>query len=161
MVLRHSFFTLMPTYTGCHRSRFCLPRYRHMPCKSYWTILDRSHRSNGTSHRKTTWYCSPHKERFSGLYTFTTAICWASFRKKNSRTENGSTFFFGKISLSWRPSHRKQGCWVRIVLIPPSSFLHIKTDWKHRSINSPHSENPFISSSEVLLLKQMKGKPLR
>lgn len=56
MVPRHSFFTLMPTYTRCHRSHFCLPRYRHRPCRFYWRSLDKINRNNGTDDTTDTAY---------------------------------------------------------------------------------------------------------
>lgn len=46
----------MPTYTGCHRSHFCLPRYRHRPCRFYWRSLDKIHRNNGTDGTTDTAY---------------------------------------------------------------------------------------------------------
>ena len=46
------------------------------------------------------------------------------------RVKRSGLFFSGKILSSWMPSHRKQGCWLFIGLIPLSRFLHTTANWK-------------------------------
>ena len=87
----------------------------------------------------------------SGHCICTTAIFWGCSPRTNNRIKDGSTFFSGKISLSWMPSHRKQGCWVRITLILPSSFLHIKRTWKQGSMLLPRSASSFTGNSGLWL----------
>lgn len=63
-----------------------------------------------------------------GRCIFTTAICLVSSLKANpAKIQNGFIFYCVRICESWTLYPMKQNCLCEIVLIPPSSFFHIRT----------------------------------